>query len=413
MSKLYKNSDRYKFIEILEYRVEYYLVSIDIINFKSINDRLGFYNGDILLYQIIEYIESLSNDKCKLNVCRYESDIIMVMIDSIYEEELFEIINKIIDYTYKYHVDFRIGYKEMDSNSNLNHFLESITYVIKDKKYTINKPFDRSFRLNDDIDKYFAIKQDIMFNNSSNFKLVYQPKIFNKDKGINSCEVLSRWINSRVGESSPNEFLSIIKHLDKEVEFDLMIFEKACIELTGEDEIINKFSINVSIKSIVNNKFLNEIHRLVKKYNINSQNVTLEILEDICDYDYMEVSKNINRLVSFGFGISIDDFGTGYSSYSRLASLNFSEVKIPREFLLLESKSVISRNKKILSGIVSMCKSLNCEIVIEGVETEEDVKLAEMLNIDYMQGYYHSRPLSKVKYIEFVNEYGNKILQYS
>ncbi|MGL5348223.1 MAG: GGDEF domain-containing phosphodiesterase [Peptostreptococcaceae bacterium] len=411
MNKLYKNSDRYKFIEILEYRDEYYLVSIDIINFKSINDMFGFYNGDILLYQIIEYIESLSNDKFKLNVCRYESDIIMVMIDSIYEDDVFEIVNKIIYHTYKYDVDFRVGYKEMDSNSNLNRFLESITYVIKDKKYTVDKPFDKSFRLNDDIKKYFAIKQDIMFNNSSNFKLVYQPKISNKYKVINSCEVLSRWSNPKVGQSPPNEFLSIIKHLDKEVEFDLMIFEKACIELSGEEEIINKFSINVSIKSIVNNNFLNEIDKLLRKYNINSKNVTLEILEDICDYNHIEISKNIDRLVNLGFSISIDDFGTGYSSYSRLAGLNFSEVKIPREFLILESKSVVNRNKKILSGIVSMCRSLNCEIVIEGVETEEDIKLAQMLNIDYIQGYYYSKPLSKLDYIEFVNEYENKRLQ--
>lgn len=400
MERLYRYSDKYKFIQFLKERTAYYLVCIDIINFKSINDEFSFYNGDILLSEIVEYVESLSSQEFKLNVCRYESNILMIMVEANDEADMLNAVNEIVNYKYKYHINFRGGYKKITDSSMLEVFLESITYVVKSPKYIIDKSFDNSFELSNDIEKYSAIKKDIMANDSSNFKLVYQPKISNRNKNINSCEVLSRWIHPVNGEVGPSEFLCVIESLDKEVEFDLMIIEKACSELSKEKNLINKFSINISTKSIVNSEYTDKIYEIVKKYGIAPKNITLEILEDICEGNYVSISDNIDKLVKLGFNISIDDFGTGYSSYCRLAQLNFSEVKIAKEFL-----SITNKNKKILSGIVSLCRTLNCEIVIEGIETEDNVKLAEELEIDYIQGYYYSKPLDKIAYKKFVKDY--------
>lgn len=404
MDSLYKSSDRYQFVQMLKDNIGYSIVCIDIVNFKSINDKFGYYNGDVLLTQIIKHIRSLANDKLKLDVCRYESDIIMLMIQSQYEFNIIDIINKITKYKYMYEISFRVGYETIDTKRKLNNFLDSILYVIKDKKYMLENNIDINFDLSKDIEKYQAIKKAIMCNDSENFNLVYQPKISTRDKSINSCEVLSRWSHPVVGKSTPDEFLSIIKNLDKELEFDLMIFEKACMELSNQ-EVITKFSINTSVKSISNYRFIVELNKIIDKYNIQAKNVTLEILEDICDYDNVETSNNINKLISLGFSISIDDFGTGYSSYFRIAELKFSEIKIPKEFLSLESKESSSKNDKILSSIVNMCKKLNCKIVIEGVETEENIKIAEKFNIDYLQGYYYSKPVDKKEYIKFIQSY--------
>ncbi|MGL5378854.1 GGDEF domain-containing phosphodiesterase [Clostridium sp.] len=409
MDKLYRNSNRYKFIENLKSSKGYYLVCIDIINFRSINDKFSFHNGDKLLSEIIEYIGGFSTNSLNINSCRYENDIIMIMFECNCENDIFRCVDKITHHNYRYDINFRVGYIQINNINEVEHFLESIIYVIKDKKYTVDKSVDKSFKLNIDVEKYFAIKQDIMTNDSSNFNLVYQPKISNKDKHINSCEVLSRWSNAKVGESSPDEFLPIIKNLDKEVEFDLMIFEKACLEISEQKEIISKFSINISTKSISDYKFIEEIYLLANRYNIKCEDITLEILEDICVYNQVEILNNVEKLVKFGFSISIDDFGTGYSSYCRLAKLNFSEVKIPREFLIVEKKDDSRKNKEILTGIVSLCRSLNCSIVIEGVETEENLKLAQLLNIDYIQGYYYSMPLNKIEYVEFINEYNREL----
>lgn len=405
MNRLYKNSNRYEFLEKLKSNSEYYLVCIDIINFKNINDRFGFYNGDHLLIEIIEYINKMKDEYIQLKVCRHENDIIMIMIESIQETDIIRIINKVLTKRYRYNIKFRIGYKRIENIQDIDDFFDSVKYVIKDKKYVIEKSMDRSFEMSKDIQRYTTLKKDIMNKRVESFNLVYQPKISTVTKQVDSCEVLSRWNNTKIGSLSPYEFLPIIKRLDKEIEFDLVIFEKACFEISHLEGIISEFSINISIKSISNNEFVDKICLLAEKYNIDPNNIMLEILEDIYEEDYVEISKNIDRLVGLGYSISIDDFGTGYSSYCRLAELNFSEVKIPREFLKLDHSADAMKTKKILSGIVSMCKALKCKIVIEGVQTEEHVKLAEILKIDTIQGYYYSQPLDKVRYALFVREY--------
>lgn len=405
MNNLYQNSNRYKFIEKLKERTGYYLACIDIVNFKNINEKHCFYNGDVILSQLISRIESLSSLNCPVSVCRYENDIMMIMIDTTCEHTVFSLLDKIVEHSYKYDVSFRCGYKKIDTFQKIEHFLESIIYVIKYKRYIVEKTIDETHKLNEDIEKYFAIKQDVIINNKENFQLVYQPKIANKDKSIHSCEVLSRWCHPEIGQSMPDEFLPIIKHVDKEIEFDLIIFEKACQELSSEAALTEIFSINICIKSMLYEQFAAKIIEYVEKYNMNAENITIEILEDICEYDHVELSRNIEILSEYGFRISIDDFGTGYSSYCRLAALDFTEVKIPREFLLLDNYFSIKKNRQILSGIVSMCKALNCKIVIEGVETQENVRLAEDLGIDYIQGYYYSKPLPKEAYIHFIQNY--------
>lgn len=408
MDSLYKSSDRYNFIQRLKNNMGDYVVAIGIVNFKSINDKFGFLSGDKLLTEIVEYTRTLSKDTVKIDVCRYESDIIMLRLKSEEDINISEIVDNITNNKYKYEVTFRVGYKKIDNITKLYNFLDSILYVIKDDKYTLDRKLDQSFEFSYDIERYYAIKKAIMNNDSKNFDLVYQPKIATKDKSIYSCEILSRWSHPKIGESNPDEFIYIIKSLEKEVDFDLMIFEKACKELSNQ-KIITKFSINVSMKSISNISYVDKIDKIINKYNIECRNITLEILEDTCDYDNEIISNNVDRLINLGINFSIDDFGTGYSSYFRIAELKFSEVKISKEFLALGNEEVNNKNNKVLSSIVTMCRKLNCKIVIEGVETEENIKVAEKLNIDYLQGYYYSKPLEKKQYVKFIESYNRKI----
>lgn len=246
--------------------------------------------------------------------------------------------------------------------------------------------------LNKNIYRYYRLKQDIQIGYIDKFTIVYQPKINLRNNNIISWEILSRWKHNEYGYIPPIEFLSIIKELDKEYEFDMYVFEQMCKDISTIDCKENTYSINISTNSLKNKSIYTDILSISKKYKINPRQIIIEILENDQIDKYDEIIENINKLDEKGYKISIDDFGTGYSSYYRLCNINFKEIKIPREFL---PKSNDDKDKKIniLKGIVNMGKSLECEIVIEGIETVDDHNLAQNLDIDYGQGYLYSKPI--------------------
>ncbi|MGL6009458.1 MAG: EAL domain-containing protein [Culicoidibacterales bacterium] len=405
MNQLHQNSDRYQFMHELQMKQNYYLICFDIVNFKKINEKYRFENGDFVLAQIINQLQELNKIQNSLTICRYESDIILVAVDTTLESDVLTIMDAVAGASYKYPLEFRGGFKKITSEHALDYFFESITYVIKYEKYILNQQANSEHSLEGDVKKYFAIKQDITVNDGECFQLVYQPKISNTDRAVHSCEVLSRWIHPTMGLIMPYQFLPIIEHLDKESEFDRIIFKKACQELSSNPNIPPVFSINICISSLIQADFWEFAVNCAKQYGIPTKQIMIEIVENICEQNEIEVIENIEKLTEHGFSISIDDFGTGYSSYARLAAVNFTEVKIPREFLLIEGTNAEKRNYTILEGIVSLCKILNCSIVIEGVETIENIALAKELKIDYLQGYYFAKPLSQDEYAQFLIDY--------
>ncbi|MGL4952907.1 MAG: EAL domain-containing protein, partial [Culicoidibacterales bacterium] len=344
--------------------------------------------GDLLLLELISTIEKQATLQCPITVCQYENDSIMMMIGTTVETQVIAIIEAIVSSQYQYNVQFRVGYQKLGVERKVEDFLDSILYIMKYPKYQVKAAIDDRFELTMDIARYTAIKQAMNERDGRHLQLMYQPKINNKTKIIHSCEILSRWHNPELGMIMPYEFLPIVKNLHQEIVFDALVFEEACKQFSNEMGSQQHFSVNISVKAISDDEFVADLMVMANKHQILPQRVTLEIVEDICTFNFDKIVQNIDALVKLGFLISIDDFGTGYSSYSRLAELNFSEVKIPREFLLLEEKISLSKNKKILSGIVNVCKALNCKIVIEGAETQANIELAEELEIDYVQGYF-------------------------
>ena len=392
--------NKYEFINNLKYADnDYYLFCIDIINFKSINDTFGYQMADALLDTICEYLSDLFT--YKISICKIERDIILVKTDTVDLNYLLKTIDDLLSNEYFTSLKFRIGY-QMCNTSNFNIFLENICKVIKYDKYIITDAITHNNDISLDIYKYDILKKELFIKSSDYFKLVYQPKISTKTNMVESCEVLSRWYHPQTKEMYPNEFLSIITTLDKEVDFDLMMFELACSEITNFSHIISDFSINLSTKSIASEDFADKLIYLTYIYSMKPHNITLEITENVDDHNFDTITSNISKLASHGFKISIDDFGTGYSSYFRLSKMEFSEVKIPKEFFSLGRETYNSKNKKILSGIVNLCKNLDSKVVIEGVETEDDLKIAKELEIDYIQGYYYSKPVDKYEYEKFV-----------
>ena len=135
------------------------------------------------------------------------------------------------------------------------------------------------------------------------------------------------------------------------------------------------------------------IKRIVKKHQIPSETLEIEITETMAVLDFVNIKKILQEIRSLGIGISIDDFGTGYSSLSALHKFPINVLKLDRSFLLSAEKD--TNGIALLKLVILLAKKLGLDIVCEGVETKEQLTLLANLHCDYGQGYIFSRPVSE------------------
>lgn len=249
---------------------------------------------------------------------------------------------------------------------------------------------------------FSSIKEQILMNQTTFLSLVYQPKVRCEDSTIHSCEVLMRCYLFET-EIPIVSFLEFIKESGLECELDLLIIQKLCQEMKDMLHHIAEFSVNISLKTLSRPKVAEQIINMIQGEGISPECITLEVLEDVELFSHPIVVDNLKNLSKKGFKISMDDFGTGYATYSRLSELKFDEVKIPREFMV-NNKLYDEKVQEILRAIISMCKAIGCWTVAEGIETLEEKQIISSLGIDYIQGYYYSKPLNKYALIRYLEE---------
>lgn len=383
-----------------------YIIYFEIIDFHSINELYGFVKGDMLLKRVLETINKYLVDFVKGEYGIHGKDAVLVAIDSYDLEVVKGLINQVVSINYEQEIAFRVAYVKVEKQEEILSAVENIPKLITKDRYIFKKEQQEDYDIKDELHRYAVLKADLLSGVDDNFIVFYQPQVNVRTKEIASCEILSRWKHPLLGIILPQEFLPVIRDLRLEYRFDLAVLNRACFEIKNDmSYYIKEFSVNVSLRTILHNDVADKMYEIVSLYGLDPRDITLEITEEMEETESEMISRNIQSLIERGFKISIDDFGTGYSSYYRLSSIPFCEVKIPREFLLLSSHKDKNKNKTILEAIISLCKNLNCKIVMEGVETLSDLRLMEYLEVDSIQGYFYSKPVEKEDYKRFIRTY--------
>lgn len=383
---------------------QYYLLCIQTtrLNFSIENYKL---TDEVLLNSIKEQLKLIYNlGEESANAWIFDSGVMVIKIRKSSSDNIIDDINKIIPIKDLVEHQIRVGYINLGEITINNAKLSYLIKIIKNNKYIVKDKVTEEFCLDSKIKIYMEVKEDLLNNGGRYIKLNYQPKVYLKNTSIKACEVLCRWIHPNLGIYYPNDILPIIEHLEENSLFNLLVLEKACKEISKTKDLVDNFSINILVDDISKTEFIDKICCITKRYDIPPEKITFEIVETTEAVDYAIVARNINRMASLGYKFSIDDFGTGYSSYFRLSYINFSEVKVPRAFLDMYNTKYSKKSKSILNGIITMCKQLGCNIVVEGVETYEEFKLCRMLRVDCIQGYYVSKPLSIDSYIDYLRK---------
>ena len=247
-----------------------------------------------------------------------------------------------------------------------------------------------------------SILADAIVNKT--FEVYYQPIYNLKDKSFNCVEALIRLNHPKYGFISPGYFIPFAEENGLVEKIDEIMLEKV-IEFIKSKEFkkykIAYVEINISTIELAKKNFGKELVELLKKNNINTDNIVVEVLESYNSSNIDTISRNIQVLRDNNIKLALDDFGTGYSNLKRFTEIDLSYVKIDKSLIDKIENPVYT---KIIENQFDLIREFGRKIVAEGVEEENQVKLLEKMNCDYIQGFYYSRPLPLSNLIQFLDE---------
>jgi EAL domain-containing protein (putative c-di-GMP-specific phosphodiesterase class I) len=240
------------------------------------------------------------------------------------------------------------------------------------------------------------------------FIIQYQPIYSVHQNRFASAEALVRLKDTTtLGYISPEEFITIAERKGMISELGAIVFEKVCIFMKSNqlNELgVSYIEINLSGIQCMDNNLPNQLHTIMKKYEIEPQCINLEITETASVETGELLHTNMKKLRSIGCSFSMDDFGTGYSNLSQMADLSYDLVKIDKSLLWRCFENNNEKAVILLQNVITMLISLNTKIVVEGVETKEQAEWLSKIGADYLQGYFYSKPISENEYITFLNQ---------
>ncbi|WP_048601389.1 putative bifunctional diguanylate cyclase/phosphodiesterase [Rubeoparvulum massiliense] len=224
------------------------------------------------------------------------------------------------------------------------------------------------------------------------FNIVYQPQISLKNNQVIGVEALLRLSRGRKGSISPEEFIKVAEEVGIISEITKMVVKKTIAQLKEwqEEGFITKMAINISPKDLRNNALLEYTKEQLNTYCIDPSQLEFELTErGIVENEHV-AEQLLMDARKLGVKISLDDFGTGYNSLMNLIKLPIDNIKIHKYFV---DRLVEKENQALVESMIRTMHSLNKEVIAEGVETEEQVRILSKLGCDHIQGYYYSRPL--------------------
>lgn len=243
------------------------------------------------------------------------------------------------------------------------------------------------------LDKAFA---------ENRFEVYYQP-IYSIDSGkYNSAEALLRLNDDVYGYISPEIFIPAAEENGMIHKIGKFVLEEVCRFIAGEkfkNLGLEYVEVNLSVIQCMSSELSEDVRAVMERYGVSNEQINLEITETAAAYAQTTMMDNINSLTDYGIAFSLDDFGTGYSNMKRIASMPFAIVKLDKTFADIDTDD---KMMKVVKNTISMVKDMNMKIVVEGVETEESLSEFSNLGVDYIQGYYFSRPLPQDKFISEV-----------
>ncbi|HLL28289.1 MAG TPA: EAL domain-containing protein [Xanthobacteraceae bacterium] len=227
--------------------------------------------------------------------------------------------------------------------------------------------------------------------NNNAFKVFYQPLVNLKTRRVSTCEALLRWPHPERGMIPPAEFIPIAEEMGLIQDIGRWVLKQACVEATQWPKGV-RVAVNLSPIQFRRGDVVADVRDALELSGLAPNRLEVEITESVLLQDTPSTRAALHQLRELGVRISLDDFGTGYSSLSYLHSFPLQKVKIDRSFL--EGLGSSDRPVTLLHGVARLSAELGMSVVVEGIETEEQLALVSAEEgIEEAQGYLFSPPI--------------------
>lgn len=388
------------------------VIFLDLDRFKLINDSLSHEAGDFILKAVSQRLKQAIRSTDLL--CRLGGDeFVIVTKDFNTEAELNHFLNRILD---AFKQPFRIENHDIQLTTSMGvsiyprngHTIDlllrnadSAMYLAKSSGANQYQYFTEELNTRniEKLEREADLRSALL---NHEFELYYQPQIEITTEKLVSLEALIRWNHPRKGLLLPIDFIAVAEESNLIEEIGEWTLYTACKQLKqwmdeGIDPI--RIAVNISPKQARQFNFSARIKRILDETGLDPNYLELELTENVI-INNPNVVMTIAELKDLGIQIALDDFGTGYASLNFLRHIPVDKLKIDQSFI----KHITNKttDDAIVQAIISIAKSLNLEVIAEGVESSAQVEHLKKLNCEEVQGYFYQKPMTADECREFL-----------
>ena len=376
---------------------QYIYLYFDIENFKMLNQKYGFWEGNSFLKKFADLLNQTFE---KSLTAHFSNDNFVVLTkDERIKEKVLDICKKLSEYQYDIKLGIKVGaYKPENKevlplvacdharyacNSIKKHY--NITYCLYDE--TMSLRFQKKQYIINNFDS--AIKNEYI-------QVYYQPFVNSQTGKICGMEALARWNDPQFGFLSPVDFIETLEEYYQIHRLDMYIVEKVCQHIESaraRGRKIIPVSLNFSRLDFDSLNLAEEVENCLKKYNIDKYDIHIEITESTLSEDDIKLQEELKSFRAHGYALWLDDFGSGYSGLNVLKEYDFDLLKIDMKFL--SNFEGNERARQILKNVINLAKDIGMQTLTEGVETQEAYDFLRENGCEKLQGYLFSKPISR------------------
>ena len=410
-------SDINQYISIFGTAVSFSILQIEITGLKDVESAFGASEADKLViktaYKILdclpgntelarskdnEFICFIKNAHDQAYVYEICSNIVNVIEQpiSIMGHAAVELNSNIGIVMYPIHGN---NYKELMKNLSL-----AVYVAKKEGPNTCSMYSERSSQEQLGNLEYYQQILDGIRNNQ--FCLYYQPIVNIETNEIKAFEGLLRWNHPALGVIPPSKFLNVIEQ-SGDIKFigiwsfETMVKQHFEVLQTFPSSKI-KFHLNLSPKQLIDENFVNEITRIIKKYRASTEYFCFEVIEYSIYDKHPIVSLNIRKLKEMGFTIATDNYGVDYSILNKIRIMPIDQIKLDKDFLMEDESSI---NPQLVQLLMKLCEETNKQVIALGIENEEMIEKIKEYGIGIAQGYYYSAPMASEDVVKYIIDF--------
>ena len=392
------------------------LLFLDLDGFKRINDTLGHSAGDYLLQVLADrmkeklrsgdFISRPALDESGLHFARLGGDEFTVVLPDVIDKQTTCLVATRLQALLQAPV--AIGAQEVSVTSSIGIAIfpadgedaatllkhaDTAMYHAKDVGRNNWQWYEPS--LTSQTTARLSLESDLRRGlERGEFRLMYQPQVNAADGAIVGIEALIRWQHPEHGMVSPAQFIPVAEESGLIVSIGAWVLATACRQVGDwlrRGVVTPRMAINVSARQLRAPDFLATVAATIADTGISTEQLELELTESILMEPESRQVQGLYRLRALGVHFSIDDFGTGYSSLSYIKRFPIGMLKIDQSFVRGLPDSV--NDAGIATAIIAMARSLDLDVIAEGVETREQLEFLQQAGCPKLQGYLFSRPL--------------------